>query len=329
MQTVLTKRIENRTLDAFKAIACIIVTTAHLPSICPDPVSDLYFNQWFLRFCVPFFFVCSGYFFYKAKDKTRTIKRIAWLYALSYVLYLPAILEGAYDLHSIVSKLRWNLVFGYEHLWYLSAALEGMLVWYLLEKIPVISRIFHKIGIPACVILLLVGALLDEHYRVLENSMLRTIGDFLAVFGGPRNVVFMGFPLLMFGGAIARYEDRVRIIPTALLLIGWVVLRALAYKECTYLYENLDFTITNDLTFFGCWPAVILFELSFRFDLPVPDSFAKLLRKLAEYVYILHPLIAMLISKYIYLTPIPLWIATMVLCSMIYMLLEKQFVPKK
>lgn len=329
MHTVVTKSKENKTLDVFKAISCIIVTTAHLPSICPDPVSDLYFNQWFLRFCVPFFFVSSGYFFYKAKDKKKTLKRIAWLFALGYVLYLPAILEGAYDVHSVISKLRWNLIFGYEHLWYLSAALEGMLIWYLLEKIPVVSRLFHKFGIPACVVLLLVGALLDEHYRLIDNALIQTIGDTLSVFGGPRNVIFMGFPLLMFGGAVARYQEKIQKIPVLALLAAWVVLRALAYQECTYLYENLGFTITNDLTFFGCWPAVILFALSFRFNLPIPDSAAKLLRKMSEYVYILHPLIAALITKYIPLAPIPLWIATMVLCSVIYILLEKQFVLKK
>lgn len=329
MQTEITAGKENRTLDVFKFIACTLIAATHLPSLFDSQIHDFYFAQWFFRFCVPFFFVSSGYFFYKAKEKLRTIKRIAWLYALSYVLYLPAILEGAYDLHSLISRLRWNLVFGYEHLWYLSAALEGMLVWYLLEKLPYVSKIFHQIGIPACVVLMLLGALLDEHYRLIDNGVIRAAGEFLSVFGGPRNAIFMGFPLLTFGGAIARYEDRVRKIPTLLLIAGWVVLRGLAYKECTYLYENLGFTINNDLSFFGCWPAVILFELSFRFDLPIPEGGAKLLRKLAEYVYILHPLIAMLISKYLYLEPIPLWIATLVLCSAIYILLEKQFVVKK
>lgn len=328
MQTVMKSK-ENKTLDVFKAIACIIVTTAHLPSICETKIADMYFNQWFLRFCVPFFFICSGYFFAKTKDKTRTIKRVAWLFALSFVLYLPAILEGAYDLHSVISKLRWNLVFGYEHLWYLSAALEGMIIWYLLEKIPVISKLFHKIGIPACVVLLLVGALLDEHYHLIDNGIIQAAGEFLRVFGGPRNVVFMGFPLLVFGGAVARYEEMLRKVPALVLVILWVALRALAYWECTYLYENLGFSITNDLTFFGCWPALILFELSFRFEIPIPNALAKLLRRMAEYVYVLHPLIAALITKYIYLKPIPLWIATVILCSALYVLLEKQFVLKK
>lgn len=328
MQTAIPVNKENKTLDVCKALCCIIVTTAHLPSIWTDPLTEMYFNQWFLRFCVPFFFVSSGYFFYKARDKKKSIRRIAWLVALSYVLYLPPILEGTQDFAGVISRLRWNLVFGYEHLWYLSAALEGMIIWYVLEKIPVISKLFHKLGIPACVLLLLLGALLDEHYRLLSSSLLRAAGDFLAVFGGPRNVVFMGFPLLMFGGAMARYGETIRKIPVWLLLVLWVVIRGLGYWETGYLHQGLGFGFTNDLTFFGCWPALILFELSFRFQLPIPDSFAKLLRKLSEYVYVLHPLVAALLMRYLTLEPIPLWLATMAMCCAIYLLLEKQFVVK-
>ena len=329
MENAVIVRKENKTLDVFKAIACVIVTTAHLPSICPDPLADMYFNQWFLRFCVPFFFVSSGYFYYKSRDKKKTLARMGWLFALSYVLYLPLILEGAGDLHSVISKLRWNLVFGYEHLWYLSAALEGMVIWFVLEKIPGVNRLFHKLGIPASVLLFLVGVLLGEYHKVIGSGPVYTLGELLAVFGGPRNVVFMGFPLLMFGGAVARYEEKIRRIPVLALLAAWVILRAPAYWECTYLYETLGSGIRLDLSFFGCWPAVVLFALSFRFQIPVPEGFAKLLRRMAEYVYVLHPLIAMLLMRYTPMAPIPLWLTTIVLCSGIYVLLEKQFVVKR
>lgn len=329
METVTSVSKENKTLDVFKFLACIIIAATHLPSMFENPIEDFYFNQWFFRFCVPFFFVSSGYFFYKTGNKLRTIQRIFWLYALSYVLYLPAVLEGAYDLHSVISRLRWNLVIGYEHLWYLNTALQGLLVWYILEKLPVVSRLFHKLGIPACLALMLLGALLDEHYHLLDNTLLQRLGDFLLLFGGPRNVVFMGFPLLVLGGAVARFEKNLGKIPTWLLLLLWVAFRALAWWECTYLYEALGTGITNDLTFFGCWPALILFLLSFKFQFPVPEAFAKLLRRMSEYVYVLHPLIGALISRYIPMAPIPLWMFTIVLCCLLYILLEKQFVLKK
>ena len=320
---------ENKTLDIFKVLACVIVTPAHLPSICSTVAGDVYYNQWFLRFCVPFFFICSGYFFCGSAKKEKNLKRIAWLFALSYLLYLPAVLEGAQSFGNVVSKLRWNLLIGYEHLWYLSAAFEAMILWYLLEKIPVIRDLFRRLAFPGCVLLFLTGALLDEHYHLLNNPILTAAGDFLMVFGGPRNVVFMGFPLMIFGGYIYRHQDTLRKIPTVVLLGLWVLLRGLAYWECTYLYQNLGASFTADMTFFGSLPALVLFLLSFRFEIPVPIGISRLLRRMTEYVYILHPLVATLISKYLHLEPIPLWIATVAMCSCLYYLLEKQFVIKK
>ena len=329
MQKQISEGRENKTLDLFKAIVCILVTQTHLPSVFSDPLGEFYYCQWFFRFCVPFFFVCSGYFFYRAKDKKRTLKRILWLFVLSNVLYLPAMLKGAADLSDILSKLRWNLVFGYEHLWYLSATLEGMILWYVLEKIPVISRLFRNLGIPVSILLLLTGVLLDEYYHLIDNPLIRLAGEFLSNFGGPRNVVFMGFPMLMLGGAMARYESIFRKIPTWLLPILWLLFRVLAFVECKWLLETLGSDLSTDLTFFGWVPALILLELSFRFQIPIPDGFAKLLRRMAEYVYVLHPLVAMLISAYLPLSPMGLWISTIAMCSALYLLLEKNFILKK
>lgn len=329
MERVVSQGSENKTLDLFKALACIWVTQTHLPTVFADPLGEMYYCQWFFRFCVPFFFVCSGYFFYRAKDKTRTLKRIAWLFVLSNVLYLPAMLAGAETLSDVISALRWNLVFGYEHLWYLSATLEGLLVWYVLEKIPVISGLFHKFGIPVSLLLLLAGSLLDEYYRLFDGGVIYSAGEFLSAFGGPRNVVFIGFPLLVLGGAMARYETVFRKTPTWLLPVMWLLFRALAFFECTWLFDRLGSEISLDLSFFGWVPALILLELSFRFRVPIPTGFAKLLRRMAEYVYILHPLVAMLITAYLPLPPMVLWIATIVLCSTLYLLLEKNFVLKR
>ena len=139
-------------------------------------------------------------------------------------------------------------------------------------------------------------------------------------------MVFMGFPLMIFGGVICRYEEKLRRIPVTVLLGLWVLLRALAYWECTYLYRNLGPGFAADLTFFGCLPALVLFLLSFHIDLPVPTRVSRLLRRMTEYVYILHPLVAALISRYLVLEPIPLWLCTIAMCAALYYLLEKQFV---
>lgn len=320
---------ENKTLDLFKFAASILIAATHLPSVFPSAIAGVYFKQWYFRFCVPFFFVSTGFFFYKSRNKVQYLKRVFWLFALSYLLYLPQILAGVGSLADVISRLRWNLVVGYEHLWYLSALLEGLLIWFVLEKIPVVNGLFRKLGTVAGILLLLAGALLDEHYHLLNNPLLTAVGDFLLNFGGPRNVVFMGFPLLILGGAAARWEEKLQRIPLAVLVLAWVGLRLLAFWECGYLLRGIGSGIDTDLTFFGCWPALVLFLVSFRFQVPISESLAKMLRKLSEYVYIFHPLVAAQITGCYPMAPVPLLVSTIVICCVLYLLLEKQFTVKK
>ena len=329
MQMTISAGKENKTLDLVKFAACILIAATHLPTVFSSELATLYFKQWYFRFCVPFFFVSTGFFFEKSQNKWLYLKRIFWLVALSYLLYLPNILEGAGTLSEAVSRLRWNLVVGYEHLWYLSALLEGLLIWYVLQRLPVISGLLRKLGVAVSVLLLLVGALLDEYYPLLNNGIVTAAGDFLRNFGGPRNVVFMGFPLLILGGGAARWEQKLRRIPTIILLLAWVLLRGLAFWECSFLLRSVGAGIDTDLTFFGCWPGLVLFLLSFRFQIPVSDKVAKRLRKLSEYVYVFHPMVAHQISRCIPMEPAVLLISTIVVCCVLFFLLEKQFVKPK
>ncbi len=310
-------------LDVCKAVCCLLITASHLPSFFSSEIVDAYFNQWFFRFCVPFFFVCSGYFFQKSNHKGRSILRIALLTAIAYLLYLPRILDGVQSVGDVLSRLRWNLVIGYEHLWYLNATLEGMIIWYLLEKIPGIRVLFCKAGGFLAVVLLLSGALLNEYYSLLNIPVLNAIGDLLMNFGGPRNVVFMGFPLLVLGAVLARRENLLSKVPTVYFLLLWVGFRLLAFWECSVLFELKGLALRNDLTFFGCWPGVVLVMLALRIQLPLSDSLSKLLRKMAEYVYILHPLVASLLTRYLPMAPLTLWIATIAVSCGICLLVQK------
>jgi Na+/H+ antiporter NhaC len=156
-----------------------------------------------------------------------------------------------------------------------------------------------------------------------------TLGAASEVELGEYNIIQVIPYLLVLGGAMARYETVFRKIPTWLLPVMWLLFRALAFFECTWLFDRLGSEISLDLSFFGWVPALILLELSFRFRVPIPTGFAKLLRRMAEYVYILHPLVAMLITAYLPLPPMVLWIATIILCSTLYLLLEKNFVLKR
>ena len=314
MVTQITKGRENCTLDVLKFAASVMVAASHISGLFSSVVVEDYFNGWYFRFCVPLFFASSGYYFQKSTRKEQAVRRMAWLFAFSYLLYMPQILDGAGNLAEVISRLCWNLVVGYEHLWYLSAAFAGLLIWYVLERVPVLFRLRQRLAVPVSIVLLIAGALLDEHYRWMGIGLLEKAGEILSAFGGPRNVVFMGLPLMWLGGSLARYEKQIRRIPAAVLLALWIILRGLAFREYGLLTAKLG-------------PGLLL-ELSFRFRLPVPERTAKLLRKLSEYVYVLHPLVMVQICRCVEISPGLLLPATIGMCALVYVLLEKQFSSK-
>lgn len=312
-------------VDLCKAFCCILVVISHLPSIFPTELMRAYFNGWYFRFCVPFFFACSGYFFYKSRHKMRSLLRITKLFILAYLLYLPEILAGVQSIGEALARIRWNMIVGHNHLWYLNATLQGMLGIFLLEKIPVVRELFRKAGLPMAVVLFLLGALLDEYYSLVDIPFIQSLGEYLLSFKGGRNVVFMGFPLLVMGGAVARYEDRLSKVPTYALAALWIVLRTLALLECSFLFEMKGLTAGNDVSFFGCWPGVVLLAAALRFQPSIPTNVSLTLRKLAEYVYILHMMVSGILSSLYPLTPVLLLLSTIAVSCSVCLLFQRLF----
>ncbi len=87
------------------------------------------------RMAVPVFFLINGYYAFETIDSGRTaawLKRILQIYVFWAIVYLPAYLPfsnpGGFGLREFIG----NLVFGYWHLWYMSAlGLAGLLLWRL------------------------------------------------------------------------------------------------------------------------------------------------------------------------------------------------------
>ena len=81
MGTAVSKREYNYCLDFIKGIACICVVFMHceFPGVLGTAI------QCVSRFCVPFFFMVSGYYCYDAKKNTteeKTKRAISFLYNL-------------------------------------------------------------------------------------------------------------------------------------------------------------------------------------------------------------------------------------------------------
>lgn len=323
-------KVENRTLDLLKGLCCAVIVSSHLPSFWTSEQVDNFYLSWFLRICVPVFFLSSGYYFFLSQDKPRQLRRIALLYGFGYLLYLPAILKGIPSFSEAISALRWNLVIGYEHLWYLNATLFGLVIWFFLDKLPAaFQKRLYPVGIPVCLLLLFWGAVLDEYYPLIPIPFVSAAGEFLSRFGGPRNVVFLGFPLLFLGGSLAKYRQFGDKVPTVWLAVFYLVFRAAAFGECWFLLDRRGGGISTDITFFNWVPALVLVLLTFRFPVGISAGLARRLRAMIVYVYILHPLVGAYLSQIGPIPPVFLWIATMLFCAGVYLFLEALFSKKK
>lgn len=122
---------KSNSLDIIKTVACILIIGSHALPLFHNDTLNFYYGQWLFRFSVPLFFMVSGFYFCSMTDdkKKKYIKRIVQIYIIASVLYLPIFIS--LNIKSLVH----NLIFGYSHLWYLSALAIGLVIVCFAEKI--------------------------------------------------------------------------------------------------------------------------------------------------------------------------------------------------
>ncbi len=130
------KRMDS--LDWFRLPAALLVTAIHTSPLSSfSPQADFWLTRVLARIAVPFFFMVSGFFLPDSFAKLRKQeKKLFFLYALSIVLYLPLNLYAG-QLSGITAGAFLKQLFfdgTFYHLWYLPAAIEGMLLVWLLKK---------------------------------------------------------------------------------------------------------------------------------------------------------------------------------------------------
>lgn len=130
------KRMDS--LDWFRLPAALLVTAIHTSPLSSfSPQADFWLTRVLARIAVPFFFMVSGFFLPDSFAKLRKQeKKLFFLYALSIVLYLPLNLYAG-QLSGITAGAFLKQLFfdgTFYHLWYLPAAMEGMLLVWLLKK---------------------------------------------------------------------------------------------------------------------------------------------------------------------------------------------------
>lgn len=207
-------------VDLCKLICAFLVAAIHVsPLESVSTAADHLFRAGLARIAVPFFFTASGFFLFRKTSQTdfdfsaakRYALRLLRLYVIWTVIYFPLSLKtqilanSAGPLAGFAGWLRCFLFSGsFVHLWFLpAAAVAALLISLMLRRGASLKAILLTAAGLYAVCLL--GQTYHVLLRPLESAPVigRVLWLYRRVFISTQNGVFLGFPFVAVGMALA------------------------------------------------------------------------------------------------------------------------------
>lgn len=207
-------------IDQMKFICAILVVAIHaVPFSEINPLWSFEIEQVGGRIAVPFFFVCSGFFFtgklmtagVAPLEAVRALmKRLGWLYAAWCGIYFAydfrLCLKITGSLGAAAALYLRNLLFlgGHFHLWYLPALMVSLLLLYAGYRM---NRMGQFMG--AAALLYIIGVAGNTYYGFVEGTLWlqRVYEGYFQIFVTTRNGLFFGFLYVMLGAMVAYRKE--------------------------------------------------------------------------------------------------------------------------
>ncbi|ROR28719.1 serine/alanine racemase [Mobilisporobacter senegalensis] len=283
-------------LDSFRLAAAFLIVAIHTsPLISMSAIADFILTRIIARVAVPFFFMVTGYFIYSHIEKkdTRYIigfcKKLGITYLISVILYLPLNWYAGYFKNITVYQIVKDIIFDgtFYHLWYLPAAVLGVLI---------ITGLLYKLKI--CGVLLisfllyLIGLGGDSYYGlVVKADAVKGFYDLLfKVSSYTRNGIFFAPMFLALGVWIGHSKKQ---ISKKLSITGFTLSIILLFIEGMLLYS---FKLQrHDSMYIGLIPCMYFL---FQFLLLKNGKSKKSLRSISLIIYIIHPWMIVLIRGF-------------------------------
>ena len=209
-------------VDRFRVAAALLVVCIHTAPLASFSAAADFALKTLARLAVPFFFTATGFFLLGElvrpglRPRTlspgvrRFLKKTGVLYAACTVLYLPVTLyAGNFPVENVLGELVRDAVLDgtFYHLWYLPAALLGVLVVCGLLR-------FLRPGAAAgvCGALYLAGLLGDSWYGLAKQlpALKEGYDALFGVMDYTRNGLFFAPAFLMLGALLAGFPARRR-----------------------------------------------------------------------------------------------------------------------
>lgn len=221
---------------------------------------------------------------------------------VSTIIYIPFVINSISTVPDIegIKQIVKYFIFGYGHLWYLCALFFSLLIWYFLSNNDSFKKIDDSIVLFTAICTLFFGAFFDEYYHMTDIHLISRIGTILDEYGSTRSAIFMGLPLLCIGRYIERHKTSNKIkIRQALIITILTSCASLAEMIFIVRHVSNNYMPTCDITFFNWIPAVMLFVVSLKVPCSIENIHMRYLRKTADIVYIIHPLVISLLNKFL------------------------------
>lgn len=240
---------ENRGgLDRYRLLAAFLVIAIHTsPLLSLNENADFFLTRIFARMAVPLFLMITGYYvaakFWEEERETSGslpilvgfLKKIALLYGISIVLYLPVGLYAGRYKDITVARIFRMLIFDgtFYHLWYFPACMLGMVILWICSRCSrkwrtepkcTVGEDKQELSDPEkkeasgfqrtmllTVILYAFGLLGDSYYGLTEQipALKNLYHGMFQIFSYTRNGIFLAPLFLMLGVWIARVEARI------------------------------------------------------------------------------------------------------------------------
>lgn len=315
----------HSTIDLFKIIAAVLVVFIHANTTKTSGFFNM-FNSCFTAFCVPFFFLVSGYFFQsglcKSDDPKRYFlkyeKKTLGLYAGWAMLSLPDSILFYLDKYSdqsfgytVFVILRRYLLCGQGVYWYILITAESAAIIYLLVKYKKDYYLW-----PMILIGLVLGFLYDN-YSYLNGSFVEVLHRmFYAIFSWSDNFIMKGIPFMGLGYFASKYKDAWFKMPVLFHTVSFIaasVLNVLLYNNGLNLY--LFFIVQ----------AIAYFAVSIRYQVNIQPDKSIIIRELSSCIYFLHTFFLYYVIEKIWglelFIPVKVLLA-LLMCSIVFVLIK-------
>lgn len=272
-------------IDLFKLIAAMLVVMSHTEILTSySRKLDYYFVNVTFRWCVPFFFIVSGYFMADGfKSLCRYLFRIFLLELLWTILYYIA---PGYPM-----ELNWELIRRFfqiggaiDPFWYLPSLAASMLLVYVLRKICREKDTAVFVIVSILYLFALAG---DTYLYAFPDNKVFEINSILWV-GSTRNGFLFGSLYIFIGSFLRKNrktEELVRDIKHSTLV---AVIAVSFFYLCleififTHLHTGIDCNVLVSTVFLAT--AVFLLSLKFR----MRADLSRFCRKMSTLIFMSH-----------------------------------------